>query len=258
MDVAAYLTRIGATRPAAPTSAALTALHRAHVRSVPFEDYDIHTGVAISLEPEALERKIVHNRRGGYCYELNGLFGALLRELGFAVTRVSAFSLDDDGTRGPEFDHLRLLVDAADGSWIVDVGNGARWPDPVPRRPGVHGRVQVRRDGDVWWTAEHRGSGQWERGWAWTPQPRELDDFAERNRYQQHDPGSDFAGRRLAALAKPTGRISLVNGVFAELDNGVRTERDVSAAEEWALLADRFGIVLDRQWAERVPQLVNC
>jgi N-hydroxyarylamine O-acetyltransferase len=128
MDVAAYLTRIGTARPAAPTSAALTALHRAHVRSVPFEDYDIHIGIAISLELDALERKIVHRRRGGYCYELNGLFGALLRELGFAVTLVGAFALDDDGTRGPEAEHARLLVDAVDGGWIVDVGNGAGWP----------------------------------------------------------------------------------------------------------------------------------
>jgi N-hydroxyarylamine O-acetyltransferase len=258
MDVAAYLTRIGTARPAAPTSAALTALHRAHVRSVPFEDYDIHTGIAISLELDALERKIVHRRRGGYCYELNGLFGALLRELGFAVTLVGAFALDDDGTRGPEAEHARLLVDAVDGGWIVDVGNGAGWPEPVPRRPGVHGRVQVRRDGDVWWTTERNRDGRWERGWAWTPQPRELADFAERNRYQQHDAGSDFVGRRLAVLPTPTGRISLVNGVFAELEHGVRTQREVSAAEEWALLADRFGIVLDRQWAERVPQLAGC
>lgn len=258
MDVAAYLTRIGAARPIAPTSAALAALHRAHVRSVPFEVYDIHTGVAISLQQDALEHKIVHRRRGGYCYELNGLFGALLRELGFAVTLVATFSLEDDGTRGPEADHLRLLVDAVDGSWIVDVGNGARWSDPVPRRPGAHGRVQVRRDGDVWWTTESHSDGRWERSWAWTPQPRELDDFAERNRYQQYDPASDFVGRRLAVLATATGRVSLLNGVFSEIAGGVRTERQVSGAEEWALLADRFGILLDRQWAERVPQLVSC
>lgn len=258
MDVAAYLARIGAARPVAPTSAALAALNRAHVQSVPFEDYDIHTGVAISLDPDAVERKIVDRHRGGYCYELNGLFGALLRELGFAVTLIGAFDLHENGTRGPETEHLRLLVDAVDGSWVVDVGNGARWPEPVPRRPGVHGRVQVYRDGDVWWTSERRGDGQWERGWAWTAQPRTLADFAERNRHQQYDPDSDFVGRRVAALATPTGRISLVNGVFAELDRGVRTEREVSAAEEWALLADRFGIVLDRSWAEPVPQLASC
>jgi N-hydroxyarylamine O-acetyltransferase len=257
MDVDAYLSRIGAARPTAPTSAALVALHRAHVQSVPFEDYDIHTGVAISLEPAAVEDKIVRRRRGGYCYELNGLFGALLRELGFAVTLVAAFSLEDDGTRGPEVDHLRLLVDAADGSWIVDVGNGARWPRPLPNRPGVHGRFQVRRDGDVWWTSERHGDGRWERGWAWTPAPRKLEDFAERNRYQQLDPESSFIRRRLAVLATPAGRISLLNGVFSEIADGVRTEREVSSAEEWALLADRFGIVLDRPWAERIPELAS-
>jgi N-hydroxyarylamine O-acetyltransferase len=59
-------------------------------------------------------------------------------------------------------------------------------------------------------------------------------------------------------LATPAGRISLLNGVFSELDNGARTEREVTAAEEWAVLADRFGIVLDRPWAERIPQLVRC
>jgi N-hydroxyarylamine O-acetyltransferase len=166
--------------------------------------------------------------------------------------------LDDDGTRGPEIDHLRLLVDAADGRWVADVGNGARWPDPIPRRPGVHGHVQVRRDGDVWWTTERQGNGPWERGWAWTARPRELADFAGRNHYQQHDPGSDFIGRRLAVLATPTGRISLLNGVFSEIMGGLRTEREVSAAEEWALLVDRFGIVLDRPWAERLPQLARC
>ncbi|TQM16327.1 arylamine N-acetyltransferase family protein [Pseudonocardia kunmingensis] len=258
MEAATHLARIGAARPAAATSAALAALHRAHVRSVPFEDYDIHTGRAISLRLPDVHDKIVRRRRGGYCYELNGLFAALLRELGFGVTLVSAFSLDDDGTRGPGFEHLRLLVDAADGRFIADVGNGASWTTPVPRRPGVHGDVQVHRDGDLWWTSERRRDGSWERGWAWTEQPRELADFAERNRYQQHDPGSNFVGRRMAVLATADGRISLLNGVFSETADGRRTDRQVAPAEEWALLADRFGIVLDRSWAERVPQLTPC
>jgi N-hydroxyarylamine O-acetyltransferase len=258
MEAATHLARIGAARPTAATSAALTALHRAHTRSVPFEDYDIHTGKAISLRLADVHDKIVRRNRGGYCYELNGLFAALLRELGFGVTLVSAFSLDDDGTRGPDFDHLRLLVDAADGRWIADVGNGAGWATPVPGRPGVHGDVQVHRDGDLWWTSERRRDGRWERGWAWTAQPRELADFADRNRYQQHDPGSDFVGRRMAVLATARGRVSLLNGVFTEIEGERRTDRPVAAAEEWALLADRFGIVLDRSWAERVPQLTPC
>lgn len=255
MEVAAHLARIGVVRPAAPTSAALITLHRAHTRSVPFEDYDIHTGTSISLELPALRDKIIRRRRGGYCYELNGLFAALLRDLGYGVTLVSAFELRDDGTRGPDFEHLRLLVDAADGHWVADVGNGASWATPVPLRPGVHGSLQVHRDGDLWWTTERRSDGRWERGWAWTPQARELAEFADRNRYQQHDPASDFVGRRMAVLATERGRISLLNGVFTEIDDGQRTERPVAPAEEWALLADRFGIVLDRPWADRVPQL---
>ena len=248
MDVAAYLARIGAGHPTAPTSAALAALHRAHVRSVPFEDYDIHAGTPISLRLPDLYDKVVRRRRGGYCYELNGLFGALLRELGFEVTLVAGFSLAGDGTRGPDVDHLRLLVGAADGSWVVDVGNGAAWGAPVPLRPGLHGTIQVHRDGDVWWTSERRRDGRWERGWAWTPQPREPADFADRNHHQQHDPASDFLRRRLAVLATESGRISLLNGVFTEIDGEHRTDRPVMPAEEWALLADRFGVVLDRPW----------
>jgi N-hydroxyarylamine O-acetyltransferase len=258
MDVDAYLTRIGAARPPAPTGAALGVLHRAHVRTVPFEDYDIHTGRQISLRLPDLHDKIVRQRRGGYCYELNGVFAALLRELGYAVTLVSAFSLDDDGPRGPDFDHLRLLVDAADGSWIADVGDGAHWTSPVPRRTGVYGAVQVHRDGDVWWSSERRRDGGWERGWAWTSRARVLADFADRHRFQQHDPASAFVGRRIAVLATPRGRISLRNGVFTEIDGEQRTDRPVTVAEEWALLADRFGIVLDRPWAEAVPQPVSC
>lgn len=253
MDVAAYLARIGTSHPNAPTSAALAALHRAHVRSVPFEDYDIHTGTPISLELPDLHDKVVRRRRGGYCYELNGLFGALLRELGFEVTMVAGFSLAEDGTRGPDVDHLRLLVVAVDGSWVVDVGNGAAWGAPVPLRPGLHGTIQVHRDGDVWWTSERRRDGRWERGWAWTPQPREPADFADRNHHQQYDPASDFRRRRLAVLATETGRISLLNGVFTEIDGEHRTDRPVTRAEEWALLADRFGIVLERPWTDRVP-----
>ena len=237
MDVDAYLARIGVPRH----GATLTALHRAHTRAVPFEDYDIHRGVPISLDEDDLFDKIVRRRRGGFCYELNGLFAALLRELGFAVTAVSAFSLDDDGTRGPDFDHMRLVV----GDRLVDVGNGAGRPEPVPLVPGEHGDTLVERDGDLWWTCGRTGDGGWKRNWAWTPQPRALADFTARCRYQQTHPESHFVQRRLAVLATRTGRISLLDGVFTEIVDGERIERTLDAEQERALLAERFGIVLD-------------
>jgi N-hydroxyarylamine O-acetyltransferase len=255
MDVDALLTRIGADRPAAPTSAALTALHRAYAWTMPSEDYDIHLGVPISLRPDDIADKLIHRQRGGYCYELNGLFAALLRELGFGVTLFSAFSLDEHGTRGPDFDHLRLLVETVDGPWLADVGNGGTWIEPVPRQPGTYGDVQVHHEDDLWWTAQHHSDGRWERAWAWQETPRELADFAERSDHHEHDPDSYFRARRFAVLPLPDRRISLLNGVFSEVVDGVRTERAVSPDEERTLLAERFGIVLDGPPGVLWPQL---
>ncbi|MBA3906581.1 MAG: arylamine N-acetyltransferase [Pseudonocardiales bacterium] len=214
-------------------------MHAAHICSVPFEDYDIHGGVPISLDLDDLYDKIVRRRRGGFCYELNGLFGALLRALGHDVTLVSAFSLDDDAVRGPDFDHLRLIVDS---TWIADVGNGAWWRGPVPLQPGEHGGIRVEQKGELWLTCSRDRDSRWQRDWAWTPAPRALSDFLDRCRYHEHNPESHFVQRRLASLAVDGGQITLVNGVFA--DTG-RPDRLVSVDEERALLAERFGIEID-------------
>jgi N-hydroxyarylamine O-acetyltransferase len=234
VDVDAYLKRIGVAH-----GDPLAALHTAHICSVPFEDYDIHRGVAISLDLDDLYDKIVRRGRGGFCYELNGLFGALLSELGHDVTLVSAFSLDEDGSRGPDFEHLRLIVDNA---WIADVGNGAWWRTPVPLPVGEHGGVRVEHNGELWCTSSRDRDGRWQRDWAWTMTPRALSEFLNRCRYQEHDPGSHFVQRRVASLAVDGGRITLVNGVFSETG---QPDRPVSADEERALLAERFGITVD-------------
>ena len=233
VDVDAYLSRIGAAR-----DDPLAALHSAHVRSVPFEDYDIHRGVPISLDVDDLFDKVVRRRRGGFCYELNGLFGELLRTLGHDVTLVSAFTLED-GVRGPDFEHMRLIVD---GAWIADVGNGSSWHRPTPLRVGEHGDVRLEHEGELWRTSARARDGSWVHDWAWTMTPRALPEFLDRCRYQENDPASHFVQRRLATLAVDGGRIALVNGVFAETG---QPERTLTADEERALLAERFGIVVD-------------
>src|SRR5262245_55915491 len=111
-DATAYLARIDYTGGRAPTIDTLRALHRAHLYTVPFENLDIHLGRAILLEERALFRKVVGERRGGFCYELNGLFAELLRFLGFEVSLLSACVGRVDGGFGPAFDHLTLLVRA--------------------------------------------------------------------------------------------------------------------------------------------------
>ena len=251
MDVDAYLVRIGAARPSTPTAEALDDLHEAHLRAVPFEDYDIHTGTPISLDLGDLYAKIVTRHRGGFCYELNGLFAALLRSLGFDVTLLSAFTVDDDGVRRADFEHLRLRVETPDGPMLADVGNARRELRAIPLEPGEYGAVRVHHDGDLWWTSDQHSDGRWERDWSWTAQPRQLADFTDRCRYQQHNPASHFVARRLASMPAGDGRISMLNGVFAETDGaGHRTERRLTAAEERAVLAERFGLVIEVPWRE--------
>jgi N-hydroxyarylamine O-acetyltransferase len=250
-QVTTLLRRIGAERPANTSAPQLARLHSAFSRAVPSEDYDIHSGVPLSLAVPDLFEKIARRGRGGFCYELNGLFAALLRELSFGVTLLSAFSLAEDGTRGPDFDHLRLLVETDDGdSWLADVGDGGRWNAPVPARGGEYGDIRVHRDRDLWWTAHRHSDGSWQRSWGWLEVPRKLSDFATRCRYHELDPDSYFRAHRFAVLPTPTGRLSLNNGVYSEIVAGVRTDRAVDAAEERALLAKRFGIVLDRWWQQ--------
>jgi N-hydroxyarylamine O-acetyltransferase len=261
VDVDGYLKRIGAERPTGTGLADLAALHAAHPRAVPFEDYDIHLGEPLSLDLDDLEDKVVTRHRGGFCYELNGLFAALLRELGFAVTLHSAFELRAGGEPGPDFEHLRLVVRTDDGPYLADVGNGAAWTAPVPLVPGTHDNLQVHTDGELWWGSRRTHEGHWEREWTWTLRPRELAEFLPRCRYQEHDPESHFVHRRLAALATEHGRISVVNGLLKEtVSMGAggdrQTERALDPEEERALLAERFGISLPdgSRWKELDPR----
>src|SRR4051812_21511122 len=113
----AYLARIGYAGSLAPTIETLRALHRAHLHAVPFENLDIHLGRPIKLDRGAFFRKIVGERRGGFCYELNGLFADLLAFLDFDVSLLSARVAREAGGFGPEFDHLAVLVHAG-GRWL--------------------------------------------------------------------------------------------------------------------------------------------
>ena len=134
--LAAYLRRLGVTRPEIVDAGVLCLLHRAHQIAVPFENLSIHLGEPISLDEDGLIGKIVSRRRGGFCYELNGAFALLLQALGVHVERVAA-RVYADGQPGPPFDHLALIVRPADGSgpWLADVGFGSHTCLPAAPRP---------------------------------------------------------------------------------------------------------------------------
>jgi len=141
LDAAAYLQRINYDGPRTPSAETLRQLHLAHLLSVPFENLSIHWREPIVLSDDALFEKIVRRQRGGFCYELNGVFAALLRSLGFNVTMLSAEVANDKGEFGPPFDHMTLVVTLED-RWLADVGFGDSFREPLlldEREPQVQG-----------------------------------------------------------------------------------------------------------------------
>ncbi|MEO6393687.1 MAG: arylamine N-acetyltransferase, partial [Pyrinomonadaceae bacterium] len=118
-----YLTRIGYAGSTEVSPQTLRDLQLAHLYSVPFENLDISAGRYIRLDLDRLFEKIVNERRGGFCYELNGLFSAMLRSLGFSVDRLAAGVANKSGGFGPKFDHLTLLVHLPE-PYLADVGFG--------------------------------------------------------------------------------------------------------------------------------------
>jgi N-hydroxyarylamine O-acetyltransferase len=247
MDVSTYLDRIQYSGPIDPSSEVLRAIHRAHLFTVPFENLDIHLGREIICDEARFLHKIVDERRGGFCYELNGAFAALLRELGFQVTLLAAGVTRPDGSDGPEFDHLTLRVDL-DEPWLADVGFGDSFLEPLRLRTNLEqpqiGRIyRFTQLQDVFGMEVWAGD-RWKRQYAFTLRPRQLTEFAPMCRYQQTSPESHFTQNRICSRATPDGRITLSNGKLVETHNGVRTERALSDEEWTACLRDLFGVVL--------------
>src|SRR5689334_18512512 len=181
MNISAYLDRIAYHGSTAPTLGTLRDIHRAHMLAVPFENLDIGRGRAIVLQEEPLIDKIVARRRGGFCYELNGAFAALLRELGFQVEYLNARVANAQGVFGIEFDHLALRV-LLDEPWLADVGFGDSFLEPLrlsetagQERDGVTYRLDNHNAERVLWRVEE---GQWRPQYRFGPQAHRLADFS--------------------------------------------------------------------------------
>ncbi|EWT03318.1 acetyltransferase [Intrasporangium oryzae NRRL B-24470] len=254
-ESAAYLARIGTLAIEAPTLGALASLHRAHLLAVPFENLDIARGRPIRLDTTSLLRKVVTDRRGGYCYELNGLFAALLRSLGYAVSLASARVAGSDGRLSPEYDHLALIVGSPllDERQLVDVGFGDAFLEPLPMVDGFSRVEGAKRVGLVtrdageevgeWTYREDAGDG-WHPTYVFTTTPHVLEDFAARNEWQQTSPESHFTQKRVASVATPTGRVTLSGERLITTTASGRTERELDPSEVAAALDEHFGIVL--------------
>ncbi len=248
--VDAYLKRIGYAGPLKPNSNLLRNLHRAHLFAVPFENLDISFGLKIICDEDAFLRKIIERHRGGFCYELNGAFAALLRALGFRVTLLSARVPREDGSLSPEFDHLTLRVDLEE-TWLADVGFGDCFLEPLRFAIGFEqpqgGRKYriVDEDGSLH-VERTEPDDRWKRQYSFALTPRRLDEFAAMCHYHQTSPESPFTRKKLCTLATADGRITLSDRKLIITRNGRREERMLGSEEEWrSALENSFGITLD-------------
>jgi N-hydroxyarylamine O-acetyltransferase len=250
LDVKAYLERIDYRGPLVPDAQTLRELQLAHLLAVPFENLSIHAKQAIVLEDEALFDKIVVRRRGGFCYEANGLFAALLRALGFDVAMLSAGVARDGGGFGPDFDHMALLV-TLEQRWLVDVGFGDSFREPLlldergEQRQGTRS-FRLVPDGSQLILMRRDDGDEWKAQYRFTLQSYEYADYAGMCRYHQTSPASHFTRGRICSRATAGGRISLSEmRLITTFERGERQERTLTNEEEYAAtLREHFGIVI--------------
>lgn len=250
MDIQAYLDRIEYHGPLTRDLETVRQVHLAHLLHVPFENLSIHRQEPIVLNDAALFEKIVARRRGGFCYELNGLFAALLRELGFEVAMLSAQVANDQGDFSRDFDHMTLLISLNEQRWLADVGFGDSFIEPLPLDPKAESRQRDNRyrivEADERFVLEQAPTdGEWKPQYRFSLKPYQYADYAEMCRYHQTSPDSHFTRQRICSRLTPQGRISLSDMRFIVTENGIRTEQPVESEKSYAeILRDRFGVVM--------------
>jgi N-hydroxyarylamine O-acetyltransferase len=258
MESEPYLTRIGFSKPVKPDVATLHELQLAHLLTVPFENLDIGWVRPIRLDIDSLWTKLILQRRGGFCYELNGLFAELLKTIGYDVVYLNARVFNSSGKPGMDFDHLALLVRTPEASerWLVDVGFGDSCLHPLnfeDRSEQLQGlrayRIDEVEDGYV--TEQRNYDGTWERQYFFDLQPHRFPDEYEAGcLYHQTSPLSSFTRRSIISKATANGRISLETARLIVTQNGLRSERPVHNQVEYQkLLKQHFGINIPEEYS---------
>jgi N-hydroxyarylamine O-acetyltransferase len=260
VDVGAYLARIGFDGSTEPTAGTLQALHRSHVFAIPFENLDIVMGRPINLDLASIQAKLVGARRGGYCFEHNTLFAAVLDALGFPVTRLGARVRMGRPATDPLADtHMILAVEADLSVWLADVGfGGDGLVEPIPFEPGPAAsqlgrtfrlvaepissrgaipaepvRVLQTLHGDVWFDL-----------YAFSLEPHLEIDYELANWFTSTHPSSPFVRGPVAQRQFPDGWLTYRDGILARTWVDGRSESTTIEGELRDLLSERFGIDL--------------
>jgi N-hydroxyarylamine O-acetyltransferase len=255
-----YLERIGLSNPPSPNESGLQQLHSAQAFSIPFENIDIHLGRPISLKPEDLVEKFLRRKRGGYCFELNGIFRMALAALGFSfhthLARV-LYGRKDAGART----HQIQIVTISGRKWLADVGFGgpglrSAMPlaiDQVCEQFGEHYRL--RQDLELGTVLQKKTGDGFLDLYAFNENELTLEvDIETANHVTSTWPLSIFRLRRMCFLANPRGRVTLSDMDLTIYRDGQSVSRTLPSGPEYmAAIAKHFGIVIDARYKELKP-----
>nr|WP_166174969.1 arylamine N-acetyltransferase [Altererythrobacter segetis] len=243
-ELARYLERIGHAWNVRPDLGTLRSVHRAHVTAIPFEALDVQLGEVPSLEPDAIFEKLVERRRGGWCYEMNGLLGAALQAIGFDVTRLSCGVMRQDGGEERMGTHLALMVDC-DGRWLCDAGFGGSLLEPLPlaadAREHAPYTVSLEQTEDGYWRFTERAETPFSYDFRAEPADEAL--LTAKRDWQATHPMSNFTLNSVAMKRHHDSQLILRGRVLTERGPGGTTTHTVADADEFVeTLATRFGI----------------
>ena len=254
IDLDAYFDRIRYTGPREPTLATLNSLVAAHVEQIPFENFDSLLNRPVLLDPASLQRKLIHDRRGGYCFEQNGLLLLVLESLGFHVRPLSARArVGRERHSIPPRTHLFCRVELDGVSWLADAGIGRLSPTAALRleldteQPTPHEPRRLIREGSLYYH-QARVAGAWTDVCDFTLEEMPLIDCEVASWFTCTHPQSHMKGRLLVARAAPEGRrVTLLDNEFTirEADGTPNTRTLTSRDELLSVLAEHFGLHLD-------------
>ena len=224
----------------------LSDLVKAHLNHIPFENLDIHLKKPILLNQDYLSHKLLDQKRGGYCFELNGLFQIFLQQLGYKTRLISAQVFNNTRGYSPEFDHAAILVTIDNDTFLVDVGFGDFTQIPLninitDNQSDSHKEFNIQQSKDGFVVSEVN-SQQTKQLYRFQQISRNLGDFEKRNQFHQQSPNSHFHKKRLITRVTDTGRITLTDNQLIIYNNGKKSEQIIISSEFEDYLFQHFKI----------------
>ncbi|PKG41555.1 arylamine N-acetyltransferase family protein [Psychroflexus sp. MES1-P1E] len=257
MDISQYLKRIDFQGATSIDEDVLFKLQKKHLLNIPFENLDIHYGKKINLSIDEIYQKIIIDKRGGFCYELNGLFHYLLKQIGFNAKLISARVHTKNGEYSPEYDHLAIIVNIENNEYLVDVGFGKFSLEPLQlqtteRIEDAFGQFKFDKHDINYYRINEIINNNLIPQYIFRDKERKFQEFEERCKFHQTSNNSHFTKKKLISIAKKDGRITLNNSQLKYTRLGIEEEIEFKENEFETKLKQYFDIEIEKgssqQW----------